>query len=44
MELLLLLLLFVVLPVASMLGLTADSRDNADWRSSDGGWRAPRFR
>lgn len=43
MEILLLLLLFVVLPVASMLGLTADSRDNADWRQSNGGWRAPGY-
>ncbi|GIG96129.1 hypothetical protein [Plantactinospora mayteni] len=33
-------LFFLVLLVASMLGLTADSRDSADWRPSNGGWRS----
>ncbi|MEQ4305314.1 hypothetical protein ABNF97_28705 [Plantactinospora sp. B6F1] len=33
-------LFFLVLVLASMLGLTADSRDSADWRPSNGGWRA----
>ncbi|MEN3611262.1 MULTISPECIES: hypothetical protein [unclassified Plantactinospora] len=33
-------LFFLVLLLASMLGLTADSRDSADWRPSNGGWRS----
>jgi hypothetical protein len=31
--------LFVLLALASMLGLTADSRDSADWKPSRGGHR-----
>ncbi|MDW5325550.1 hypothetical protein [Plantactinospora sp. KLBMP9567] len=33
-------LFFLVLLLASMLGLTADSRDSADWRPSNAGWRS----
>ncbi|MFD0969491.1 hypothetical protein [Plantactinospora endophytica] len=33
-------LFFLVLVLASVLGLTADSRDSADWRPSNGGWRS----
>ncbi|MEO3925342.1 hypothetical protein ABGB07_15955 [Micromonosporaceae bacterium B7E4] len=33
-------LFFLVLLLASMLGFTADSRDSADWRPSNGGWRS----
>ncbi|MFY1689331.1 hypothetical protein [Plantactinospora sp. WMMB782] len=33
-------LFFLVLLLASMLGLPADSRDSADWRPSEGGWRS----
>ncbi|WP_255416216.1 MULTISPECIES: hypothetical protein [unclassified Plantactinospora] len=33
-------LFFLVLFLASLLGLTADSRDSADWRPSEGGWRS----
>lgn len=33
-------LFFVVLFLASVFGFTADSRDSADWRPSDGGWRS----
>jgi hypothetical protein len=33
---------FVVLALASMLGLTADSRDSADWKPTDAGFRNPR--
>jgi hypothetical protein len=40
MELVFFLTLFVLLAVASMLGLTADSRDSADWKPSLGGRRA----
>ena len=42
MELLLFLLFFVLLAVASAAGLTADSRDSADWKPTDGGrrWRS----
>ncbi|WBB78850.1 hypothetical protein O7606_22010 [Micromonospora sp. WMMD882] len=42
MELVLLLLFFLALAVASMLGLTADSRDSADWKPTDDGrrWRS----
>ncbi|WP_422772205.1 hypothetical protein ACN28C_03725 [Plantactinospora sp. WMMC1484] len=35
-----LLLFFLVLLLASVLGLTADSRDSADWRPSNGGRRS----
>ena len=38
-----LLLLFTVVVVASLLGWTADSRDSADWRASDGGRRQPEW-
>jgi hypothetical protein len=30
---------FVLLLVASIAGLTADSRDSADWKPTDGGFR-----
>lgn len=42
MELLLLLLFLLTLAVSSMLGLTADSRDSADWKPTDDGrrWRS----
>ncbi|MEE6307475.1 hypothetical protein V1634_11645 [Plantactinospora veratri] len=33
-------LFFLVLLLASVLGLTADTRDSADWRPSEGGWRS----
>jgi hypothetical protein len=33
---------FVLLALASMLGLTADSRDSADWSPTDAGFRNPR--
>lgn len=36
------LVFFVLLALASAFGLTADSRDSADWRPTDGGWRAAR--
>ncbi|MER7420274.1 hypothetical protein ABT346_26410 [Micromonospora peucetia] len=41
-EILLFLLFFVILAVASAAGLTADSRDSADWKPSDDGrrWRS----
>ncbi|MEH0934407.1 hypothetical protein V6U80_04510 [Micromonospora sp. CPCC 205543] len=39
MGILLLLLLLVVLAVASAAGLTADTRDSADWKPSDQGRR-----
>ncbi|WP_255420934.1 hypothetical protein [Micromonospora sp. HM5-17] len=39
MELVVPLAFFGLLALTSALGLTADSRDSADWRSSDGGWR-----
>ena len=35
------LLFFVLLAVASAAGLTADSRDSADWKPTLDGWRAP---
>jgi hypothetical protein len=41
---LVLLLFFVVITVASALGWTADSRDSADWKPSESGRRAARFR
>jgi hypothetical protein len=39
MELFLALFLFVLL-LGSVLGFAADSRDSADWRPSNGGWRS----
>jgi hypothetical protein len=36
-----LLLFIVVLAVAGAAGLVADSRDYADWRPSNGGFRSP---
>jgi hypothetical protein len=39
MELLVLLLFFVVLGIASLFGWTSDSRDSADWKPSEGGRR-----
>lgn len=42
MELLVLLLFFVVLAIASLFGWTSDSRDSADWKSSEGGRRRSR--
>lgn len=41
MELLILLVIFSLLALASALGLTADSRDSADWKPSNDGRRAP---
>jgi len=38
--LLVLLAFFLLLGVASALGLSVDSRDGADWRPSAGGFRA----
>jgi hypothetical protein len=43
MELLLVFAFIVLLAGASALGWTADSRDSADWKPSDQGWRAPRY-
>lgn len=42
MELLFFLLFFVLLAIASAAGLTADSRDYADWKPTDEGrrWRS----
>ncbi|MFG2011953.1 hypothetical protein ACLQ22_26395 [Micromonospora sp. DT178] len=42
MEILLFLFFFVLLALASAAGLTADSRDSADWKPSDDGrrWRS----
>ncbi|MFG2063415.1 hypothetical protein ACGFIK_18585 [Micromonospora sp. NPDC048871] len=42
MEFLFVLFLLLVLAVASAAGLTADSRDCADWKPTDGGrrWRS----
>jgi hypothetical protein len=37
------LLFFVLLAVAAAAGLTADSRDSADWKPTTDGWRAPRW-
>jgi hypothetical protein len=34
-------LLFVLLAVAAAAGLTADSRDGADWAATVDGWRQP---
>ncbi|QOC95407.1 hypothetical protein [Micromonospora craniellae] len=33
------LLFFLLLALLSAVGLTADSRDSADWKPSDGGFR-----
>ncbi|MEH1127050.1 hypothetical protein [Micromonospora sp. CPCC 206061] len=44
MELLVLLLFFVVLGLASRFGWTQDSRDSADWKPSEGGRRRSRPR
>jgi hypothetical protein len=41
---LLLLVILLLLAAASAAGLTADSRDGADWTPSAGGRRAPRWR
>ncbi|HYN95688.1 MAG TPA: hypothetical protein VES42_17735 [Pilimelia sp.] len=41
MELLLLIVLFALLSLASAVGWTADSRDSADWKPSHAGQRAP---
>ncbi|MEU4382235.1 hypothetical protein [Micromonospora echinofusca] len=42
MEILLFLFFLVLLALASAVGLTADSRDSADWKPSDDGrrWRS----
>jgi hypothetical protein len=40
MELVVISVLFILLALASMLGLTADSRDSADWKPTHGGHRA----
>jgi hypothetical protein len=40
MELVAVLVLFALLALASALGLTADTRDSADWKPSRGGYRA----
>jgi hypothetical protein len=40
MEIVVVLLFFVLLAVASAAGLTADSRDSADWKPTDDGVRA----
>ena len=42
MELLLIIVFFALIAVASALGLTADSRDGADWVASIDGQRQPR--
>ena len=34
---------FVLLAVFAAAGLTADSRDSADWKPTDDGVRAPRW-
>jgi hypothetical protein len=39
-----LLLFFVLIAVASVAGLTVDSRDGADWKPTVDGNRAPRWR
>jgi hypothetical protein len=36
-------LFFVLLATASALGLTADTRDSADWKPSHSGAREPRW-
>ncbi len=42
MEILLLVIFFALLAAASAAGLTADSRDSADWKATLDGWRSPR--
>ena len=37
------LLFFAVLAIAAAVGLTADSRDSADWKPTVDGMRAPRW-
>jgi hypothetical protein len=37
------LLFFVLIALASAFGLTADSRDSADWKPTTDGVRAPRW-
>jgi hypothetical protein len=37
-------LFFVLAAVASIAGLTVDSRDGADWKPTVDGFRAPRWR
>ncbi|GLI03531.1 hypothetical protein [Phytohabitans aurantiacus] len=44
MELLVFLLFFVFLALASLFGWTKDSRDSADWKPSEGGRRRSRPR
>lgn len=44
MEIFVLLLFFVVLALASIFGWTADSRDSADWKPTEGGRRRGRPR
>ncbi|MFC4104362.1 hypothetical protein ACFOX0_00210 [Micromonospora zhanjiangensis] len=41
MEFFLLFLFLLSLGVASAAGFTVDSRDSADWKPTDGGWRRP---
>jgi hypothetical protein len=41
MELVVVFSLFLLLALASMLGLTADSHDSADWKPTQGGRRVP---
>jgi hypothetical protein len=43
MELVVVVLFFVLIGLASSLGLTADSRDSADWKPSHQGAREPRW-
>jgi hypothetical protein len=40
-ELVVVFTLFAILALASVLGLTADSRDSADWKPSQNGLRTP---
>ena len=37
------LIFFILLAVAAASGRTADSRDSADWKPTEDGWRAPRW-
>nr|MDT0662641.1 hypothetical protein [Micromonospora sp. DSM 115978] len=39
MELLVLIAFLILLAAASAAGLTADSRDSADWKPTEHGWR-----
>ncbi|WP_255628955.1 hypothetical protein [Jidongwangia harbinensis] len=43
MELLIVVLFFALIALASALGLTADSRDSADWKPSHQGARESRW-